>query len=665
MRVSLGLQPLPVPGAEPSSPSRESPERSEGEGDDEPSTIETREAKAYDNFKALQEAEEGKRRREARIAAAKKQRDEAQRFAALEGKGLGEESADVDVDAKTWLKLQKRRQKAIEKTRRLEEEQAAAEAAAAAALEHTSKDLTGVRVAHDAADFLNGDEQILTLKDTTIDENEAEGDELENLELREKESLKERLDLKKKTTAYDVHNDSGEHGILSQYDEEIYGKKGKKFTLDSSGAIAELADILDGPAEKGRKLQTVDLNVMRRTTLGSFTSLESFELTHDHIEDAPQSDYLDVSEIKVKKPKKKKSKTTRRKPIDDDDDVINPEAPIKSEPTEAEMDIDTIAPVAKKRKTWDDAFVDDEDLQTSLAIQRRTALKKRKRTKPEDIARELKRQSEQPEDDAQEEGGVVIDDISEFVSNLKKPEEKENRVHKLKPTVEESVTAMDEESGDEEDVPMNDAAREASPEVKREETPGPGVGGFDEEKTVGTNTGVGSALALLRERGLLQESHGAELNEEFRKKAEFLAAKRRLEQEAEEKTRLQRERDRMSGRWDRMSVRDREDWARQQNAYRDQQQSRVVDALFKEHYKPNVELKYTDEFGRQLDQKEAFKHLSHQFHGKGSGKGKTDKRLKKIEAEKKREAERILDSSANATMSSSGAKRREAGVRLQ
>ncbi|ROT43404.1 hypothetical protein SODALDRAFT_319873 [Sodiomyces alkalinus F11] len=644
MRESLGLKPLPIPGAAAPSPSRESPEPSEGEAEDEPSTIETREAKAYDNYKALQEAEEAKRRREARAAAVKRQRDEAQRFASLHGKGLGEAHETVDVDAKTWLKLQKKRRKAIEKTRKLEDEQAAADAAAAAALEYTSKDLAGVKVAHDVADFLKGDEQVLTLKDTTIDENEAEGDELENLDLRAKENLKERLDVKKKTSAYNGHDDeSGERGVLSQYDEEIYGKKGKKFTLDSSGAIAELADILDGPAEKSRKLQSIDLDMMQ---------------------DKPQSDYLDVSEIKVKKPKKKKSKTTRQKPIDDDD-IITPDATIQDNSAETEMDVDSAVPAAKKRKTWDDSFVDDEDLQTSLAIQRRTALKKRKRTRPEDIAREVRQLSEKPEDDAEEEGGVVIDDVSEFVSGLKKPEENESRVRKSKPAVEQSATAMDEELDEDEDVPMDDAARETSPEVKKDETPGPGVGGFDEEKTVGTNTGVGSALALLRERGLIQESHGAELNEEFRQKAEFLASKRRLEQEADDKTRHQRERDRMSGRWDRMSVRDREDWARQQNAYRDQQQSRTVDGLFKAHYKPNVELKYTDEFGRRLDQKEAFKHLSHQFHGKGSGKGKTDKRLKKIESEKKRESESILDSSANATMSASGAKRREAGVRLQ
>ncbi|KAL9943449.1 hypothetical protein ACHAQF_007773 [Verticillium nonalfalfae] len=639
MRESLGLKPLPVPGAAPPSPKeRRAGSESDGEEEEEASTIDTRQAQSYDNYRQIREAEEAKRKREARVAAAKKERDNAQRLATLEGKGLGEEDDAGDLDAKAWLKAQKKRQKTIAKTRKFEEEQAAAEAAAAAALEYTSKDLAGVKVAHELDSFLDGDDQILTLKDTTIDQNEEEGDELENLDLRAQEKLKENLDLKKKRPAYDVHNldDSEERGLLSQYDEEIYGKKSKKFTLDSSGAIAELADILDGPSKKKKDVQNIDLDAM---------------------EDAPKSDYLDISEIKVRKPKKKKSKSTRQKPVDEDDIIPEVPAPVEDE----QMDIDSGAPVLpRKRKVVDDSFVDDEDLQASLAIQRRTALKKRKRTRPEDIARELNEQTEQPEEEDQ--GGVIIDEISEFVSGLKKPDEDEDRkARKSKQVTEQSITAMHDESDDDGDLHMGDASHVDASDAKIEDPID--YAGIDEERTIGA--GMGSALTLLRERGLVQDAHGAELNEEFRRKSEFLAARRRLESEQDERTRDQREKDRKSGRWDRMSIRDREEYARQQNTYRDQQQSRTIDQLFKTQYKPDVKLKYTDEFGRALDQKEAFKHLSHQFHGKGSGKGKTDKRLKKIEAEKKRESQSILDASENATMSSSSSKRKEAGVRLQ
>ena len=49
----------------------------------------------------------------------------------------------------------------------------------------------------------------------------------------------------------------------------------------------------------------------------------------------------------------------------------------------------------------------------------------------------------------------------------------------------------------------------------------------------------------------------------------------------------------------------------------------------KEHYRPEVKLEYVDDGGRRMNEKEAFRFLSHRFHGKGSGKKKTEKRAKK------------------------------------
>lgn len=55
-----------------------------------------------------------------------------------------------------------------------------------------------------------------------------------------------------------------------------------------------------------------------------------------------------------------------------------------------------------------------------------------------------------------------------------------------------------------------------------------------------------------------------------------------------------------------------------------------------EDYKPEINLEYTDDAGRKLETpKEAFKYLCHKFHGKGSGKNKIDKRLRKQELESK------------------------------
>lgn len=655
VRLAMGMKPLPVPGAAP--PSKQAtPEIELGDDGKTVSTLDTREAASYDNFRKAQEAEEAKKKREAKAAAIKKARELAQRTAVVAGKGLADDD-DEEVDVKSWLKNQKKRQKKIDTARKTAEEKAAAEAETA---EHTAADLAGVKVAHDMATFLDGDDQVLTLKDTGVLENEDEGDELENLSLREQEKLRERLDLKKKRPVYDPNDvdETGQIGLLSKYDEEIYGKKKTAFTLDSAATTTELADILAAPVQQ-RKRQVVDLDV-----LGQFPRIASqptVSILTGAIEDAPAptSDYLDLSEVKVKKPKKKKSKSTRRKREDDEDALFPGDAADGDAPAQ-EMDIDSGAAVfTKKRKITDDSFVDDEDLQATLALQRREALKKRKKTRPEDIARQVREATENAEGESQEDKGIVMDEISRFVDGLRHEPEEERKPRKPKP--EPGVTAMeqDDSSGDEE---MHDAdqPREATPVA---EVPTTGV---EEEKTVGQ--GMGATLSLLRDRQLIEEGKGAEVNEKFRQRQRFLNELHRRMELFDQDTRAQRERDRTSGRLDRMSAREKEDWQRQQNTMRDQHQSRVMDQLFREGYRPDVELKYVDGDGRSLDAKEAFKELSHQFHGKGSGKGKTDKRLKKLAEEKRRMTQSMLDASQNVGMSSAAShqtkKRREAGVRL-
>ncbi|KAI8634096.1 SART-1 protein [Xylariaceae sp. FL1651] len=642
LRVSLGMKPLPVPGA--SGPQFKE-KAATPEGEEPASTLETREAAAYDNYKKVQDAEQAKKRREEKAAAIKKARDAAKRFESLQGKGLGEADEDDDLDAKSWLMSQKKRQKKIEKIRKKDAEAEAAKAAAAAAAQYTSKDLAGVKVRHEMDAFEDGDEQILTLADRDVLADDEEGDELENIQLREREKLNEKLDLKKKKPVYDPHeiNETGESHLLAQYDEEISGKKVNRFTLDGQGNIIQTGSSLG--QQQAPQLQKISLDFL------------------DEVQ--PASDYLDASELKVKKPKKKKSKSTRHRPLDEDDILL-------AQPSEEQsMVIDSGAGfVSRKRKTDDTEFVDDEDLQATLAAQRREALKKRKKMRPEDIARELREEAQKADSEIETKevqgGGLVIDEISEFVSGLTKGDIEERKAHKAKSPQPQAVTAMDNDS--DEDEPMKDGEDTDEARVKHESSTLAEAAaiGVDEEKTIGT--GIGAALQLLRERRLVSDTGSGELNEHFRHQQAFLAEKRRRMEEVEQATRNQRERDRQGGRLDRMSVQEREQWARQQNNIRDQQSSRQMAELFNKDYKPSVDLKYVDEDGRLLGQKDAFKHLSHAFHGKGSGKGKTDKRLKKIEDEKRHESQSVLDASQNVGMSSAAAHqtrtRREAGVRL-
>ncbi|KAF2089920.1 hypothetical protein K490DRAFT_36100 [Saccharata proteae CBS 121410] len=662
IRVAMGMKPLPVPGGGSASGPVFKESDSEDDSEDEPaSTLETRAAAAGDNWKKLQDEENAKAKAQARKEAIKKARDQAQRFAKLEGKSLGEGD---DLDAKSWLAGQKKRQKKIEKARRLEQELAEREQQA----EYTSADLAGVKVAHELDAFDEGGEQILTLKDAAVDDDEA-ADELEAADLREVEKANERLESKKRKRVYDPNEtaEDGQNTILAQYDEEIEGKKGKAFTLDGQGRTEEekLQAAVGGTSGKSKSIK-ISLDMLKED------------------DGPPPSDYLDPSEIKIKKPKKsKKSKSLRKKAVDEDDIIPPGGAP---EPAAAQngesMDLDvpeTSVP-AKRKSTVDDNFVDDEDLQAQLAMQRRAALKKRKKMRPEDLARQFREEESatpgvvESTEDGGDEPGLVIDETTEFVANLQKPAEPERRRQKSSQPRSRGVSMAAGIHDEEGDLNMESYAqvedeedREARATRSVSATQDVTTTGLDEEMRV--DQGLGATLALLRQRGVLQDSNADEQVTGYREHQKFVTQKMKAEEEAERRAKLQRERDRASGRLDNMSGKDREALAQKSNQDRDRLESRKMGDLFNKDYKPNVELKYVDEYGRHMNQKEAFKHLSHQFHGKGSGKQKLEKHLKKIEEEKKKESTSLLDSSqATGMNNAAGAtarKNRQAGVRLQ
>ena len=658
VRVAIGLPPLPVPGGGPTF--KVSHDEGSSSEEDQGSTLESRQAQGYDNWKRLQDEQDAKAKREAKNEAIKKARDAARKYTVLPGKGLGDADGKEDVDAKTWLKGAKKRQKKLqeEKARKLEQELAERDNAPI----YSAEDLAGVKVGHELADFVDGGEQVLTLKDTTIDQNEEEGDELENLELREQEARHERLELKKKKPVYDPHaaNEEGGSTLLKHYDETIDGKKRKRFTLDGQGATAEEREAIKQAVGERLKAQAISLDILK--------------------DDTPISDYNAVLEAKIRKPKKKKAKT-RQKPVDEDD-IFPFETVDEPSPSADAMEVDGSSArtngAVSQAKPETNSFVDDDDLQASLALQRRAALKKRRRTKPEDLARQFREEASATPDvdgDQVEDGGLVIDETSEFVANLQRAAE-EGKAKVANTQTQPIKAASPTGKAEDEDIDMdrsyNDGqdAEDLAARLKRETStpaaPGLTDTGLEDEATL--NQGLGATLSMLSQRGLIKKEGESDINALHRQRQQFLAEKQRREAAAEAKARQQRERDRASGRLDRMSAREREDHARWENKLRDQQESRQMAEVFNREYKPDVQLKYVDEFGRSMNKKEAFKHLSHQFHGKGSGKQKTEKHLKKIEDDKKREAQSSLDASQatgmNNAMGATAKKNRQAGVRL-
>jgi U4/U6.U5 tri-snRNP-associated protein 1 len=249
-----------------------------------------------------------------------------------------------------------------------------------------------------------------------------------------------------------------------------------------------------------------------------------------------------------------------------------------------------------------------------------------------------------------EDAALVIDETTEFVQNLgtnvvggydDESQRKQRRPSHLSNGIKSmgNSPAADEDG----DIDMGqsyvraveaDDARNRS--VSRARSVGITDTGLEAEKTV--DQGLGATLALLRQRGLVTGTDTGDKNASYRDRQKFLADKLKAETDAERGRKTARERERGSARWNTMTPREREEWARKQNTNADVSESRRLADIFNKEYKPNVELTYVDEHGRSMNQKEAFKQLSHQFHGKGSGNTKTKKYLDKVAAEKKKMA---------------------------
>lgn len=331
--------------------------------------------------------------------------------------------------------------------------------------------------------------------------------------------------------------------------------------------------------------------------------------------------------MKIRKPKKKKSKSTRQKSENDNDSFLAP-PPAESgdpEPDFNSMEVDSVPAAAPKpKRTYKEtSFVDDEDLQDSLALQRRAALKKRKLPKPDAFARQLLEESAAAAAEAEteaetamveddEEGpGLIIDETTEFVANLRAVVIPERKKIKTEAT---RVTSMAEDMEEAEDHEAEDMEVDQDDQSDHKSTtPVPSTKlpsgapefsstGLEEESTM--NRGVGATLAMLHQRGLLKRDEEAENKVQLlRDRENFNVQKRLREVEAEEKAKSQRLRDRQSGKFDRMSAREREEHARWENKQRDLQEARDLQQRFKD-YRPDVNLEYKDEFGRDMTAKE-------------------------------------------------------------
>lgn len=378
------------------------------------------------------------------------------------------------------------------------------------------------------------------------------------------------------------------------------------------------------------------------------------------------SDYLQKGDVGFKKPKTKKKRPTRRIAEDSGIETVN---------DEEKMDVDE-KPIIPRARNLDMNFVDDDELQASLARARRAKTLKPKVLTQEEIARKRESllcllQFEQSlsfrtvleernrnggangdtvkEEEDEEQAGLVFDETSEFVQSVQYdpvavkqvPQERSVKVEE-QPQIDVPMKEEDESESEDEpeagEVKEEDEgailnalenainsveAAESGANVKVEN--GDDGVGTSAEQTFGQ--GMAATLNILRQQGVVA-APSADQGERER------TQKHRDVWLAEYRTRLAlRELERVRAKGEKKDQAQRE----YENRLREQQEARESLELFKD-YKPDVNIVYHDEFGRELTPKEAWKALSHRFHGKGSGKMKTEKRLKKIAEEKKKAA---------------------------
>ncbi|XP_056136207.1 U4/U6.U5 tri-snRNP-associated protein 1 [Lampris incognitus] len=497
---------------------------------------------------------------------------------------------------------------------------------------YTSRDLKGLTVQHKMEAFEEGETVILTLQDKGV--LEEKGDVLVNVGLVDREKADKNVELKKKKPDYKPYEEEESvddmvmlkpRSVLSKYDEEIDGEKKKSFRL-GTGGFAE--------GERERELQAI-----RESLRNQAQSLEMPALTI-------ATEYFTPEEMvgfkktkrRVKKIRKKEKQSVPEELVMDDtrssdfgsrsrgrgrrqggeegqemvaeETSVTQDVPQMSDDIRmAEMDIsdeeDFILPEPAVLEE-DEA---EQELQKQLEKQRKLKQKQLLKDSGEKVAEKVKvLEKDDNDNNPDKRNNIVFNATSEFCRTLG-----DIPTYGLSGNREDQEDIMDfEQEAEKDDAGDSDSELDENigwstvnldEEQKQPDFSTASTTILDEEPIV--NSGLAAALMLCKNKGLLDT--------QMQKVARVKAPKGALPNDnycIEDK----------------MTIDDK-------YSRREEYRGFTQDFKEKESYKPDVKIEYVDESGRKLTPKEAFRQLSHRFHGKGSGKMKTERRMKKLEEE--------------------------------
>uniref|UniRef100_A0A9J8DKH2 Spliceosome associated factor 1, recruiter of U4/U6.U5 tri-snRNP n=1 Tax=Cyprinus carpio carpio TaxID=630221 RepID=A0A9J8DKH2_CYPCA len=444
---------------------------------------------------------------------------------------------------------------------------------------YSSGDLKGLKVQHKMESFREGETVILTIEDKGVLEEEE--DVLVNVGLVDKEKAEKNVELKKKKPDYKPYEEDESvddmvvfkpKSVLSKYDEEIEGEKKKSFRLSAGGFVG---------GERERELQAIRENLRSQAQ-----SLDMPALTL-------ASEYYTPHEmVGFKKTKCKVKKIRKKEKILKVDEVLVDDT--------RSSDFEDFTPPEPTALEEDEA---EQELQKQLEKQRKLRQKQMLKDSGEKLVK-----ADDDDNDPDKKNNIVFNATSEFCRTLG-----DIPTYGLSGNREDQEDIMDFEKDDEKeggghsDSDMDDNVGWSTVNLDEEKiqadfsTASTTI--LDEEPIV--NSGLAAALLLCKNKGLLDT--------QMLKVARVKAPKGALPNDnyAIE---------------DKMNIDDK-------YSRREEYRGFTQDFKEKDNYKPDIKIEYVDESGRKLTPKEAFRQLSHRFHGKGSGKMKTERRMKKLEEE--------------------------------
>ncbi|KAK7104097.1 U4/U6.U5 tri-snRNP-associated protein 1-like [Littorina saxatilis] len=555
---------------------------------------------------------------------------------------------------------------------------------------YTSRDLSGLRVEHNLEKFKEGSGVILTIKDKGVLD-EEEDDVLVNVNIQDDERAEKNVENKNTNPDYKPYDEPefDEYGmlkakdVLDKYDEEIHGEKRESFVLGSGGKY---------DAEQERNMERIRRDLRRQ---GQTLAVPAPKLAREfmtHKEQAATAKFKKVKK-KIRKIRKKEvlkaddllplpdqiaeptdygSRAHRRgadpslkeeEEVDDmevgdgqgpppaqalqDDDAAfyTGILPVKEDPAPVKQDHGRARPPLPKMPPPppplgrppnaadddDDVMGPDEDLsgvaveedmlrqelQATLNKTRRLQQRHERKLGVEKVIESMVKKEEDMDAKSSRSGAkkddkgvnIILNSTSEFCRSLGEIPTfglSGNREEEREEIMDLELELMEQRKQEQEMEEQASGWAEVDIDTNPVNIMGEEQSVLEEEPIV--TASIGSALKLALKKGYLETDEDARLagvGKTTNIQAQNYSIEDKRYDDLDEKY---RKRDRYGG-------------------------GMITDFKDKAGYRPEIHLEYVDEGGRSLNPKEAFRQLSHRFHGKGSGKKKTEKRQKKVEEE--------------------------------